>query len=118
MCGCSGGGGRNAFWRTFLIGDGGGDFRGRFGAGGMWYLRLGWRFCDGGGGSRAGGFRIGGESYFEAGLGLFDGKDIFLVVVESNVGRRKNAQCRWVSLCYSDVGRIFEIVFLFQWIVT
>ena len=71
MCGCSGGGGRSAFWRTFLNGDGGGDFRGRFGAGGMWYLRLGWRFWDGGGGSRAGGFRIGGESYFEAGLGLF-----------------------------------------------
>lgn len=39
-------------------------------------------------------------------------------MIESNFGRRKNAQCRWVSLCYSDVGRIFEIVFLFQWIVT
>ena len=31
----------------------------------------------------------------------------------SNVGGRKNVQCCWASLRYDDVGRLFEIAFIF-----
>ena len=33
----------------------------------------------------------------------------------SNVGGRKNVQCWWASHWYDDVGRLFEIAFIFGW---
>ena len=73
-------------------------FRGRFRAGGRWYFRLGWQFCG------DGGFRIGGKSCCEAGLGLLECEDVFLLSFESSVGGRKKVQCRWASLLYCDAG--------------
>ena len=68
-----------------------------------------WRFCGDGGGR----FTVGVESCCEAGLRLFERKDVFLVAFESNVSRRENAQCRWESLRYDDEDRFFEIDFVF-----
>ena len=79
-------------------------FRGRFRAGGRWHFRRGWQFCGDGGGSGGGGFRIGGKSCCEAGLGLLECEDVFLLSFESSVGGRKKVQCRWASLLYGDAG--------------
>ena len=100
--------------RTFLVGDEGRVFRGGIWVGGRWYRRFGLGFCDGSGGSGSGGFGIGGESCYEAGLGLFEWEDVFLVAFESNVVGNKNVKFQWGSLWYGDMRRFLEIAFVFE----
>ena len=110
MCGCSGGGGRNAFWRTFLIGDGGGDFRGRFGAGGMWYLDLGGDFVTVVVEVELGDLELGVKAILRLVWGCLRGKIYFLLWLSPMLveGKMPNVDgCLFAIVMWAEFLRLF-----------